>query len=79
MRKNTRINYKDLKYRYKLLSELMDYIPDVIYFKDKNGRLLMVNQAHAKGLGLKPDQVVGKTDFDFFPKKRAELMARDDM
>ena len=71
-------DYKELAHRYKLLSDLMDQIPDVIYFKDKNGRLLMVNQAHARGLGLKPEQVVGKTDFDFFPKKRAELMARDD-
>ena len=72
-------DYKELAHRYKLLSDLMDQIPDVIYFKNKNGRLLMVNQAHARGLGLKPEQVVGKTDFDFFPKKRAELMARDDV
>jgi len=71
-------DYGELAHRYKLLSDLMDQIPDVIYFKDKDGKLLMVNQAHARGLGLKPEQVVGKTDFDFFPKKRAELMARDD-
>jgi PAS domain S-box-containing protein len=79
MKKKTRVNYKDLKYRYRLLSDLMDYIPDVIYFKDKKGRLLMVNRAHAKGLGLRPEQIIGKTDFDFFPKERAELMAKDDM
>ncbi|MFC1666996.1 ATP-binding protein [Candidatus Omnitrophota bacterium] len=72
-------DYRDLTYKYKLLSDLMDCIPDVIYFKDKEGRLIMVNQAHAKGLGLKPEQVAGKTDFDFFPKKRAELMTKDDM
>lgn len=56
----------------------MDHIPDVIYFKDRKGKLTMVNHAHAKGLGLKPEQVAGKTDFDFFPRKRAEKMARDD-
>lgn len=79
-------NYKELenKYRglennYKLLSDLMDRVPDVIYFKDTQGRLIMVNQAHAKGLGLKPEKVVGKTDFDIFPKERAEKMAKDDM
>lgn len=63
---------------YPLLKDLMDHIPDVIYFKDRQGKLLMVNDAHARGLGLKPDEVVGKTDFDFFPKAVAEKMTRDD-
>jgi len=77
--KKKKINYKDLEYKYNLLSDLMEHIPDVIYFKDKKGKLIMVNHAHARGLGLKPEQVVGKTDFDFFPKDRAELMAKDDI
>ena len=70
--------YNELEYKYKLLSDLMDRVPDVIYFKDLKGRLIMVNQAHAKGLGLKPEDVVGKTDFDIFPKERAEKMSKDD-
>jgi PAS domain S-box-containing protein len=70
---------KNIASKYKLLSDLMDYVPDVIYFKDKKGRFVMVNQAHARGLGLKPEQLVGKTDFDLFPKKRAERMAKDDL
>jgi PAS domain S-box-containing protein len=69
---------KDPLAKYRLLAELMDGIPDVIYFKDTKGRLLLVNKAHAQGLGLRPEQVVGKTDFDFFPKERAEAMAKDD-
>jgi len=64
--------------RYRLLLDLIDRIPDVIYFKDRQGRFVMVNKAHAKGLGLKPQQVVGKTDFDIFPKERAQAMAKDD-
>ena len=77
-KKITKINYKDLEYKYNLLFELMDRVPDVIYFKDRKGRLLMVNAAHAKGLGLKPEQVVGKSDFDFHPRKKAEKMTKDD-
>lgn len=64
---------------YRLLLEFMNQVPDVIYFKDLKGRLILVNQAHAKGLGLKPEQVVGKTDFDIFPKERAKKMAEDDL
>jgi PAS domain S-box-containing protein len=68
----------ELKEKYQLLRDLMDFIPDVIYFKDKKGRFVMVNQAHAKGLGVKPEALVGKTDFDLFPKNRAEKMTQDD-
>ncbi len=64
--------------QYRLLRDFMDHVPDVIYFKDKQGRLILVNKAHAKGLGLKPEEVIGKTDFDIFPRERAELMERDD-
>lgn len=61
-----------------LLRELFDSIPDAVYFKDKKGRLIMVNKAHAAGLGLKPQEVVGKTDFDFFPLEQARQMTDDD-
>jgi PAS domain S-box-containing protein len=70
---------KELRYKYSLLKDLMDCVPDVIYFKDRDGRLIMVNHAHAKGLGLLPSEVVGKTDYDFFPRKRAEKMTQDDL
>ena len=77
--KQMHIKYKDVMYKYSLLSYFMDNIPDVIYFKNKKGELVLVNQAHAKGLDMKPEDVVGKTDFDFFPKNRAERMAKDDL
>ncbi|MCF7871187.1 MAG: PAS domain-containing protein [Candidatus Omnitrophica bacterium] len=63
----------------RLFTELMDNIPDVIYFKDKKGKIVLVNRAYAKGLGTTPDKVVGKTDFDIFPKSRAKLMQKDDL
>ncbi len=69
---------RDLLSHSRLLMDFLERIPDVIYFKDRKGRLILVNRAHAKGLGLKPEEVVGKTDFDIFPKKRAERMAKDD-
>ncbi|MBU1913361.1 MAG: response regulator [Candidatus Omnitrophica bacterium] len=71
--KKPQVKYKDLMYKYGLLSYFMDNIPDVIYFKDKKGELVLVNQAHAKGLGMRPEDVIGKTDLDFFPKHRAGL------
>ena len=63
-----KLGFKELKEKYQLLRDLMDYIPDVIYFKDIKGKFVMVNHAHAKGLGVKPEALVGKTDFDLFQK-----------
>ena len=78
-KKKRKVNYKELARKYNLLQDLMEYTPDVIYFKDAKGRLVMVNEAHAKGLGLKPEEVVGKTDFDIHSKKSAERMVKDDL
>ncbi len=71
--------YKDPTYKYRFLSYLMNHIPDVIYFKDTEGRFVMVNQTHAKCQGLKPEDLIGKTDADLFPKKRAEMITKDDL
>ena len=52
----------------------MDNIPDLIYFKDKNSKYLRINKALAALLGLEsPEEAIGKTDFDFFPKEQAEI------
>jgi diguanylate cyclase (GGDEF)-like protein/PAS domain S-box-containing protein len=41
---------------------------DTIYFKDKNSRFIWNSLAHVRQFGLKsPEEMVGKTDGDFFP------------
>ena len=51
-----------------LLQMLLDYMPDHIYFKDAQSRFIRNSRSQAKALGLSdPAEVVGKSDFDFFP------------
>jgi PAS domain S-box-containing protein len=61
-----------------LLHALMDNIPDAIYFKDTGGRFTRVN-SHAPYRGNKaPEEVVGKTDFDFFIEEHARAAYEDE-
>jgi len=55
-----------------LLQQLMDNIGDNIFFKDRDGKFIMINKANAAWFGLKdPQEAVGKDDFDFFTTEHA--------
>jgi len=55
------------------IQEIIDKVPDPIYFKDRNSRFIMVNKALAEGVYSlsSPAQAVGRTDFDFFSQNQA--------
>ena len=57
-----------------LLHTLVDNIPFRIYAKDRDSRFLFGNNRMARLAGVEtPPQLIGKTDYDFFP---AELAAK---
>jgi PAS domain S-box-containing protein len=62
----------------KRLQALIQAIPDVIYFKDAQGRNLMVNRAFEKLVGLKHEEIVGKTDEQLLPSDLAAQCKRSD-
>ncbi len=56
-----------------VIDTIRKYGRDTIYFKDKDSKFIWNNYMHANQLGvIKPDDLVGKSDFDFFPKEFAE-------
>ena len=62
-----------------LLSTVIDNLPDNIFVKDINSRLIVDNIAHRRLLGATAlEDVVGKTDFDFFPKEIAAPYIADE-
>jgi PAS domain S-box-containing protein/putative nucleotidyltransferase with HDIG domain len=60
------------------LRALLDGIPDMAWFKDEVGRFVAVNQRMADACHLPVEQLVGKNDYDFFPRELAESYQRDD-
>ncbi len=63
--------FRELDQNRATLSAVLDAIPDRIFYKDAQGLLLGANKAYADSLGLTPEQVVGKTDFELFEAEDA--------
>ena len=70
---------ESLRKEQQLVQILMSTIPSRIYFKDLKSRFIRVNEAHAKHFGqASPDDLVGKTDFDFFTQEHAQAAYEDE-
>jgi PAS domain S-box-containing protein len=59
---------------------LFNYLPDVYFFaKDRAGRFVMGNDQFVRQCGAESEtDIIGKSDFDFFPMGRAESYVKDD-
>jgi PAS domain S-box-containing protein len=63
-----------------LLKNLMNYSPDYIYFKDMESKFVRISRAMAKSFGFKkPEDAVGKSDFDVFTEEHARPAFNDEM
>jgi len=68
-----RARIAELEQAQLLLDALLENSPDWIFFKDRESRFIRTNTGHAKMMGCDdPRDVVGKTDFDFFPPEDAQ-------
>src|SRR5213083_2520251 len=56
-----------LRRHERLVREIIDANPSLIFVKDWDGRFVLVNQATAEIYGTTVDSLVGKTDADFNP------------
>ena len=53
---------------------VIENIPAMVFVKDaKDHRFKLVNRAAEQLLGIDRSELIGKNDFDFFPKEQAEL------
>lgn len=60
------------------LQNIIDTVADFIYIKDINSRFIQANKSVANNMGTTPDELIGKTDFDFYPKKLAQKFFEDE-
>ncbi len=70
---------KQLEFERNLFRSFMEHAPDLIYFKDVEGRFIEVNAAKADELNLAPEDLIGRTDFDFLPQEQAQQRYNDEL
>jgi PAS domain S-box-containing protein len=63
-----------------LLRTIVDVIPDQVYLKNLNGQKLIANKADQSYMGVSEiDNLLEKTDFDFYPEEIARRLLKDDL
>jgi PAS domain S-box-containing protein len=60
------------------LNTLLENIPDSIYFKDKDSRFLKISSSLARKHNTSAENILGKTDFDFFGNVHARQAFEDE-
>jgi sigma-B regulation protein RsbU (phosphoserine phosphatase) len=73
--RQTEMNLRNSESLYHSLVETM---PQNVFRKDLQGRFTFANQQYCKHYKCKLEEILGKTDFDFFPRELAEKYQKDD-
>jgi two-component system, NtrC family, sensor kinase len=67
-----------LAHERNVLRTMIDLIPAFIYCKDAQSRFTGCNKLVANRMGVTPEDLIGKTDFDFFPTEMATKFYSDE-
>ncbi|MDE3068477.1 MAG: SpoIIE family protein phosphatase [Verrucomicrobiota bacterium] len=62
-----------------LYHSLVETMPQGVFRRDLQGRFTFANRLYCEYHRVKPDDLLGKTDFDLYPKAAAEKYWRDDL
>lgn len=63
-----------------MLSAVLDVLAVGMFWKDRESRILGCNQRFAEDSGFSsPEEIIGKTNFDFYPKAQADAYRADDL
>ncbi|MBD3187596.1 PAS domain-containing protein [Candidatus Bathyarchaeota archaeon] len=69
---------KELEETRDSFETLLDSLPQKIFLKDKDSVYISCNNNYAVEMGIKIENIAGKTDFDFYPEKLAKKYISDD-
>lgn len=58
---------------------ILNELKQNIFIKDEDSKFIFVNKAYADLIGVSPSQMIGRSDYDFFPKEIAQNYVNDDI
>ena len=71
--------YRDLKKSERFLDNIFDHVPSMLFLKDaKNLSFVRMNKVGEQLTGFKEEELVGKTDYDFFSREEADFFTAAD-
>lgn len=70
-------NMKQLKDQ-DFIKNILDNSPSVIYAKDTQGKYITVNKRYEQLFKITNEKIVGKTDYNIFPKEMADAFKEND-
>ncbi|MEG4441170.1 PAS domain S-box protein [Microcoleus sp. AT9_B5] len=72
------LTLSELEASKKFLNYTIDALADPIFVKDEQHRCILLNDAFCKLIGKQREELLGKSDCDFFPKQEAEIFWHTD-
>lgn len=73
-----RLDAENLRQSEERFRTLVENLPLKIFVKDASDNYVSCNGLFARDLGIAPEGVIGKTDFDFYSPTQAEQFRRED-
>ncbi len=81
--------YKDLEKRVSELEReiddskaffqnILNNISDPVFVKDEEHRWILLNDSYCRASGYSREQLIGKSDYDFYPKEQADIFWNKD-
>ena len=61
------------------MASIIDAIPGKLFIKDHEGKMLLINKAVANAHGTSKEQLIGKSDFDFFDAEKARVLWAEEL
>lgn len=68
----------ELERHNRFLNSIIDTMPDPLIVKDANHVWVAVNDAFCKISGRSREELIGKSDYDYFPKEEADVFWQQD-
>jgi PAS domain S-box-containing protein len=70
---------EDLRQQARVLQSILDNTPAVIYMKDPQGQYLLINRSYETLFHISRDEIMGRTDYEVFPKEAADRFRENDL